>query len=111
MTNGQRALQIWSVLVAAARNQQVLSYATVQDLVGVPEHALTPLFGSIEAYCRSKQYPCLTAIVIDESTGLPGDILPSPGDATGLKVLRNQSRVFVFDWLKQRPPSEDDFQQ
>jgi hypothetical protein len=111
MTNGQRALQIWSVLVAAARNQQVLSYATVQDLVGVPQHALTPLFGSIEAYCRRRQYPHLTAIVIDESTGLPGDILPGHASATGLEVLRNQSRVFVFDWLKHKPPSEDDFQQ
>jgi hypothetical protein len=109
MTNGQRALQIWSVLVGAARNQQILGYAAVEDLVGVPQYGLTPILGAIEVYCQRKKFPRLTAIVIDECTGLPGDIFPGQSGAAGVEVFRDQSRVFVFDWLKHKPPSEDDF--
>jgi hypothetical protein len=111
MTNSQRALQIWSVLVLAARNQRVLSYATMEALIGVPQYGLAPMLGAIEAYCQCKRFPRLTAIVIDESTGLPGEILPGQSGAARLEVLRDQSRVFVFDWLKHRPPSEEDFKQ
>jgi hypothetical protein len=109
MTNGQRAMQVWSVLVEAARNQRILSYSTLADLVGLPQYGLAPILGAIQAYCQRNKLPPLTAIVINESTGLPGDRFPAPGSTAGIGALRDQSLVFVFDWLKQKPPSEDDF--
>ncbi len=37
MTNPERAQQLWSLLVLAARNQQVLSYEMIGQMTGVAQ--------------------------------------------------------------------------
>lgn len=128
MTYEQSALQIWSVLVLAARNQQILSYKILESLTGLPRHLVAPILGRIEAYCDSHKLPKLTALVVNQRHGVPGYLYPGyigtpvhpddpdhaqkagdPNPDAYTTLFREQSRVFVYDWLKDKTPSEDDF--
>ena len=71
MTNAQRAMQFWSVLVQAARTQQVLSYDMMAKMTGLPRWTMTRPLGKILAYCQQNELPLLTSIVLEQSTGNP----------------------------------------
>ena len=112
MDKYQRAAQLWSLLVLAARNQQLLSYATVERLTGIPKVAVGGMLGTISHYCKNRKLPWLTALVVNEETGLPGEGLMGSakqeyGDA--VDFLAMQSRVFVYDWFKEPAPKTEDF--
>jgi hypothetical protein len=128
MTHEQRGVQIWSVLVLAARNQQILSYQTVEFLTGVPAGVMAPILGKIEAYCDAHKLPKLTALVVNQRHGVPGYLYPGfidtpvhpddpahaqkandPNPEVYTELFKEQSRVFVYDWLKNKAPSEADF--
>ena len=114
MNYEQRAAQIWSVLVLAARNQQVLSYLQMESMTGLPKHLMAPILGKIERYCDIKHLPKLTAILVNEKDGVPGYLYPgyaddrNPGDEMYVQLFKEQSRVFIFDWLKGGAPSEEE---
>jgi len=109
MTNEQRAMQVWSVLVFAALEQKVLSYTMVERLIGVPARGLAPILGAIQIYCKKRHFPPLTAIVINERDGVPGYLYPEDRGPEDTGILKAQSRVFVFDWARPgRIPSEGD---
>jgi hypothetical protein len=131
MTYEQRAVQIWSVLVFAARNQQILSYQLLESLTGVPKHIVAPILGKVEAYCDTHKLPKLTSLVVNQRDGVPGYLYPGyagthsgPVDADDpehpreakdskaellMELFKEQSRVFVYDWLKDKVPSEEHF--
>jgi hypothetical protein len=67
--NQQRAAQLWPILVLAAHNQLILSYATIGRLIGVPARGLANILGAIEAYCKREKLPHLTAIVVNQRDG------------------------------------------
>ena len=46
-----RAAQIWSVLVLAARNRQILTYGLLGKIIGAPPAALGKWLEPIQAYC------------------------------------------------------------
>jgi hypothetical protein len=121
----QRAAQVWALLVLAARTQQILSYTTLGRIVGIPAKGLAPILGRIEQYCgrHKPPLPRITAIVVGQDTGLPGHLFPgfeeeerepgAIGDPKGphaMYALRDQSRVFVYDWLAAEAPSDEDFE-
>jgi hypothetical protein len=108
----QRAVQLWSLLVLAARNQQLLSYTTVEHLTGIPKVGVGGMLGTISHYCKSRNLPWLTALVVSEETGLPGEGLMDSakqeyGEAVDLFAM--QSRVFVYDRFKEPAPKTEDF--
>jgi hypothetical protein len=105
LTNPQRAAQLWSLLVLAARTQQILSYTTVERLTGLPKFALGPVLGRVAWYCKRHDLPPLATIVVNEADGIPGYLQREDGTA----LLRHRSRVFVYDWLGKQTPSEEDF--
>jgi hypothetical protein len=116
MTHEQSALHIWSVLVLAARTQQVLSYGTMEGITGHPAHLQAPILGRIEDYCKAKKFPKITSILVNQEDGVPGYLYPGYEGADGkldpqvyLNLFREQSLVFIFDWLKHGAPSETDF--
>jgi hypothetical protein len=114
MNKSQRSAQLWSLLVFAARNQQVLSYSTVEHLTGIPKVGVGGLLGSITHYCKNRKLPWLTSLVVNEETGLPGEgLMGSAKKEYGDKVDFHgmQSRVFVYDWFKMAAPSTDDFEE
>jgi hypothetical protein len=113
MTAEQRAMQMWSLLVVAARAQQLLSYKTVGQVTGLPPQSQAGFLGRVAMYCRKKNLPPLTAIVVSQESGLPGY---SGSEEKGLEILQEQSRDFVFDWLswlaaQEQPLKEEDFKE
>jgi hypothetical protein len=109
MTASQRAMQLWSVLVFAARNQQFLSYEMISQMTGLAPQGQALELGKIWTYCQRKGFPLITTIVLEKGTGLPGD--PSLMAAvTNLEA--EQRRVFIFDWfnIPSACPTLADFQ-
>jgi len=121
MTHEQLAAQVWQVLVLAARNQQILSYAALEEVTGVPGRGLAPILSKVEHYCKDKGFPHLTAVVVSQASGFPGHLFPGYAEAEkdlelvrepglhGLRIIQEQARTFVFEWTEHLPPSEHDF--
>ena len=95
MDRYQRAAQIWSVLVLAARNRQILSYKLVSKATGLPMQ-LGDFLGPIAAYCKVHGLPQLTVLVVNES-GVPG--WKYPGERP---LYAEQAEVWSPDWLEGR---------
>src|ERR1039458_9781762 len=106
MTDKQRALQYWSILVFAAREQKLVSYEMLSQMTGMAHEAGREL-GYIYYYCRRKGLPLLNLLAINKETGRPGQ--GCPADLTDLPA--QQARVFVYDWLNHGVPSIDDFEE
>jgi putative restriction endonuclease len=101
MTSDERAAQLWSLLVLAARNQQILSYSMLEHLTGLPRQSMGPRLAPIQDYCIKNKLPPLTSIAVTEADGVPGDKF------VGAKIediFSAQARVFVFDWFSQKIP-------
>ena len=103
MTREQRAAQLWSLLALAATNRQVLTYNLVAKLTGVVRPSIGDFLRPIQQYCVEKNMPPLTALVVSEETGLPGE-----GFIAASNVPAAQMRVFEYDWLTTRPPGEEE---
>jgi len=76
MNNEQRSIQIWSILVMAATNKQILTYEIIKALTGLHLPAIGRALFPIQYYCESKSLPRLTVLVVRKNTGMPGDGLP-----------------------------------
>ena len=108
-TQSHRAAQIWSVLVFAARHQEIITYGTIDRLTGLNRNSLGIPLNLIASYCKRKNLPEIWSIVVNEETGFPGK--KGMGEATELDILYKQHRVFAFNWhLKPYPcPRAKDF--
>lgn len=73
MDKYQRAVQLWPLLVFAARHQLLISYSTVEHLTGIPRVGVGGMLGIITRYCQKHELPWLTFIVIKEENGQPGE--------------------------------------
>ena len=107
MTRYQRALQIWSLLVCAAKDRRTYTYGEVAAVLGMGgAGVLANFLGPIMYYCRERQLPPLTVLVVNQDTGLPG---------SGLSTLENvnvdRERVFAHDWFQTEPPETGDFEE
>ena len=92
MTIEQRAMQLWSVLVLAARNQQLLGYATLADLTNLPNQ-MGNFLKPVAEYCDRNGVPQITSIVVSQENGIPGEYYP------GLDAAKDQAKSFVYDWM------------
>jgi hypothetical protein len=106
-TQNHRAAQIWSVLVFAARHQEIITYATIERLTGLPRYTQGPALDRISDYCNWKKFPELWSIVVNEKTGFPGS--KGMEREEELDVLLKQRRVFAFNWLEHNCPQSTDF--
>ena len=96
MTKYERASQIWAVLAWAAKNRQTLTYRHLAKLIGVPTVALGQFLDPIYVYCKKKNLPPLTVIVVQKDSGLPG-----PGfSINGADFARACMDVYEKDWLE-----------
>jgi hypothetical protein len=95
MTSEERALQYWSVLVFAAREQKVVSYEMLSQMTGMANTSGREL-GHILSYCRQNKLPLLNLLAVRKDSGRPDD--DCGVSLTDLPA--QQARVFVFDWLK-----------
>ena len=102
MKKHERAAQLWSLLVLAARNQQILSYSMVERLTGLDKRGIGKILGPIQSYCQRSNFPPLTILIVKEGTGFPGDGFTQAAEGA-------KARVFVFDWFKHPASSPEDF--
>jgi hypothetical protein len=94
MTSEERAQQIWSVLVFAAREHKVVSYEMLSQITGMANTCGREL-GHILSYCKHDKLPLLNLLAVRKDTG-------RPDDACGVSLddlPAQQARVFVYDWI------------
>jgi hypothetical protein len=108
MTNAQRAMQFWSVLVCEARNHKVLSYETLERMTGIPRFGMSKPLGRILAHCQQNGLPLLTSIVVEQSSGRPAD---QTFNTSTFDLEAEHRRVFIFDWLKHGCPTLTEFEE
>ena len=108
MTRFQRVLQVWSLLVCAARDRRIYTYGQIADALGMPgaRRTVASFLGPIMYYCRQKRFPPLTVLVVNQGTGRPGKGLIIDND-----VDKERERVFRHNWFKMKPPETADFEE
>lgn len=103
MKREQRAQQLWSILVLAARNRQVLTYELVGQACGVPAPSLGDFLRPIQQLCTERELPQITSLIVKKGSGLPGDGFLAEN------VPLAQTQSFSHDWLALQAPSAEDF--
>lgn len=107
MNRFQRTLQLWSLLVCAARDRKTYTYGGLASALGWGGAGVMGGFlGPIMFYCEQNNFPPLTVLVVNQETGLPGE-----GLTTLEEVNSDRESVFAFDWFGIEPPETDDFQE
>ena len=105
MSHDERSLQIWTLLVCAARERRIYTYGQIADVLGFAgAGTMGNMLGAIMWHCQDYGYPPLTILVVNQTSGRPGDGLMLAGD-----VDSERERVFQFDWFAIRPPQTGDF--
>jgi hypothetical protein len=94
MTKYERAQQLWSILVLAARNRQILTYSIIEQATGLVRPSIGQMLSPIQTYCLKRKKPPLTILVVKDKSGMPGD-----GFIADKDIPRAQQDVFAFDWL------------
>lgn len=85
-------------------NRQTITYEGLSKLMYGKAAAgvLAQVLGHIAFYCKDNQLPPLTALVIRERVGRPGDRIPvDPG-----AIDEERENVYGCDWYNVYPPSE-----
>ena len=105
MNRAERAQQLWSLLALAATSRQVLTYDMVARLTGVVRPSIGDFLRPIQQYCAEQGLPPLTALIVSEQSGEPGE-----GFTGAAAVPAAQMRVFRHPWLESNAPSAEQFE-
>ncbi|MDP1720062.1 MAG: DUF3883 domain-containing protein [Candidatus Nanopelagicaceae bacterium] len=97
---GRRAAAIWNVLVAQANLGKPITYKELSKKVDVHHRALRFGLGIIKTYCRESGLPHLTALVINSSTGIPGE----GADLSPSELENEYKLIFAHDWKSRANP-------
>jgi alkylated DNA nucleotide flippase Atl1 len=105
MTRQQRASQIWSLLICAARERKSYTYGDIAKILGYGgAGVLAQTLGLIMEFCENNDLPPLTVLVVNQDTGLPGE-----GLTTLEELNQDRESVFRYDWFSLEPPQNSDF--
>ena len=105
-TAASRALQVWLVLIGKAHNRQTMTYGHLAELLGYERAGtLAQILGRLYHYCSQNGLPPLTALVVNQQTGLPGEGLPD------IDLHAQREKVFTHQWYDQYPPTEDQLEE
>ncbi|MBK8136286.1 MAG: hypothetical protein IPK52_10645 [Chloroflexi bacterium] len=99
------AVVAWEELVHQAKSGRKLTYTDLGSLLGYNSPlGIGPILDFIFHYCKLRRLPPLTVIVVNKSTGVPGDGMGeySPGDFDA---------VFRYDWQSHPVPSPAEFKE
>jgi hypothetical protein len=106
VTVAERAVQMWPILVLAARNRQTLTYQIVEQSTGMMAPGVGKCLDPIQSYCRVHKLPPLTVLVVGKDDGMPGT-----GFSAAADVPMAQAEVYKHDWTVNRCPSREEFEQ
>ena len=102
-TNATRALQIWQILIGKAHNRQTVTYGMLADMLGYRSAGImSQMLGHIMYYCSKHGLPSLTALVVNQDTGVPGEGL------TVADLNAEREAVFRYDWYSIVPPTHEE---
>jgi hypothetical protein len=87
------------MLIAAARQRQVLTYKIVSEVTGAFPAGLGTVLGHLMRWCAARNLPPLTVLVVQTGTGKPGE-----GLVTSRDFDADRERVFEFEWYRIKPP-------
>jgi|GEM_PF-695428 hypothetical protein len=105
MTVGERAAQVWPLLVLCAVRRQLLSYDELSRLIGIPRPGLGQVLEPIQSYCILTRLPALSSLVVSHDSGMPGT-----GFIAATDVPREQAAVFRRAWFTVPVPTPQNFQ-
>ena len=103
LTRDDRLTHIWSLLVHSAHARRGLTYAMLEQLIGVPERAIGCWLTPIQDYCNFHNLPPLTLLVANDADD------PLIGDFTEADVFGERARIYLIDWLGRKTPTPEDF--
>jgi hypothetical protein len=104
MTAGERAVQVWQVLVSAAHYRQTLTYALLAERIGLETHMLAQPLGMVAQYCAMRQLPPITVLVVQADAGRPARGFQWASDPDFAREA-----VYRHTWFRSPPPSSGDF--
>ena len=94
MNHYQRACQLWSVLVFAAKKSQTVTYKELSRITGlVPPVAMAKPLAYIQEFCLIAKLPPLTVLVVKDGLPSEGFFAVAPDD-----VHKAQQLVFDHNW-------------
>ena len=96
---------MWQVLISRASNRQTVPYQVLTEAIGghVPPVAVGQYLDLLLAYCREKDLPTISTIVINADTGQP-----SQKSRHIYRLYRERERVYGHNWFATMPPSLDE---
>ena len=108
-----QAQRIWLILVSfvmsptrKANDPKTITYGEVAELMRYPDrragHMLSRQLGIIGQYCRLNDLPALNSIVVNQTTGVPGEDVLLRDNRT---VKEEQRAVMAEDWFALRIPT------
>jgi hypothetical protein len=102
----ERAAQAWVILVGAAMNRQTLTYMGLSKLMYRRSAAgvLDRVLGHIAFYCKERELPVLTSIVVGKTRGTPGDDIP----LDWVDLNKEREHVYAEDWFDIRCPQPEE---
>jgi alkylated DNA nucleotide flippase Atl1 len=101
-----RALQCYQILLGLAHERKTITYGQLAGIIGFEgPTALARILGHIMFWCSDNNLPHLTVLVVNQTTGLPGDGLSRSSDLNA-----DREKVFNFNWYNLLPPSVDELE-
>jgi hypothetical protein len=106
MTRYQRSVQIWTLLIVAAKERKSYTYGDVAQILDMGgAGVLAQFLGPIMWYCEDHELPPLTVLVVNQETGCPSEGLTTLEDED-----KDRERVFNYSWFSIAPPETKEFE-
>ena len=96
-----RSLQVWLILIGNAERRETSTYGSIGDRIGTPPVAVGRFLNRIYYYCEENCLPRLSVLVVNQSTGEPGDGYPGSRDS----LYADREAVYDYDWISLFPPT------
>ena len=104
-TTESRACQIWQILVGCAARRETRTYQDLAHLLGHKQpKVLAKQLGRIMYHCSQNALPPLTVLIVNKTTGKPGD-----GLALSADIGKLRERVYQHNWYGIVPPTEEQY--
>ena len=100
-----KTLKAYMILVHCALGRQTVPYGELGEAIDeIPVNVGNPHLDRLAAYCVQHGLPSLVTLVVNKTTGQPGEGLElETGD-----IYRDRELVYDFNWLDYAPPSIQD---
>ena len=101
MSQSERAVQAWNILIGKAENRQTLNYGELSKLMNYGSNHLGGVLYHLKAYCEQNDLPRLSYLVVNKEKGQPGGIEKSS--------FEEQESIFNIDWYEIITPTAKEF--